>query len=291
MTDPIVFVHKQPALRNIGDELCSPKHYFSLRTALPRLAIVGGGVFGDFGAKALRTLGLTPAQSVLWGIGRSAKRDGERLERIATLPHLAWGLRDIDGLADAAHFLPCVSCLHPMLDAPIEGDATLLFVNAETRVTPTTQQQALARLASERGWTLLHNDCSDAAMAEALRRHRRVVTNSFHGAYWSLLSGHETAVVGYSTKFHSLLLGLGLDPSRLQRYDKPRKIGWLGRWTRSGRGDALVDAVLQAAQPAASLGLPDAGAVLGRFRRINLDFAASLVQQQILTHAQPRLPG
>ena len=62
------------------------------------------------------------------GVGRSLKRGSDSLERIATLPHLAWGLRDIDGVADPERFLPCVSCLHPMLDAGAGQDGTLLFV-------------------------------------------------------------------------------------------------------------------------------------------------------------------
>ena len=42
MSSDVIFIHKQPPLRNIGDELCSPRHYFDLRSARERLAVVGG---------------------------------------------------------------------------------------------------------------------------------------------------------------------------------------------------------------------------------------------------------
>ncbi|MCB1911178.1 MAG: hypothetical protein H6948_18030 [Zoogloeaceae bacterium] len=281
MSSDVIFIHKQPPLRNIGDELCSPRHYFDLRSARERLAVVGGGVFADFGERDLARRGLTAQDAVLWGVGRSLKRGSDSLERIATLPHLAWGLRDIDGVADPERFLPCVSCLHPMLDAGAGQDGTLLFVNAEPRVTPADGETALRALAAARGWQFLQNDCSDQAMRDALRGNRRVITNSFHGAYWSLLSGHDTFVTGYSSKFVSLFRAFGLDPQPIVRYEKPRKLGFCGR-LRGRAGAGLLNGVVQAVDENRVVRLADSRAMLAAFRERNLAFAQALVAEGVL---------
>lgn len=286
MAEQPLFVHHCPALRNIGDELCSPRHYFSFSGARGRLAIVGGGVFSDLGAKALQRARIPATAAILWGVGRSLKRAGQSLHRIETLPNPAWGLRDIDGVADPRHFLPCVSCLHPMLDQPITGDGTLLFINADARVTPPAVTAELGRLAAAQHWQFLQNDCSDAEMAQALQSCRRVITNSFHGTYWALLSGHETRVMGYSTKFRSLLQTFGLSPAALNRYEKPRKLRHLLAMLGLG-STGLVEQARAMVHQGEFLRLPDNRAVLADFRARNLAFAAELVAKGLFDAVTP----
>ena len=279
MPSEVVFVHHQPALRNIGDELCSPRHYFDFVQPRARMAIIGGGVFSDLGEKALGRLRIPASDAVLWGVGRSVKRAGDRLQVIDHLPHLAWGLRDMDGVADLAHFLPCVSCLHPMLEEPIVGDKTLLFVNADQRVTREADVPALQALAAERGWVFLQNNCSDEEMKAALASCARVVTNSFHGAYWSLLSGHAVKVIGYSSKFERLFRAWRLPVSALLRYEKPRKHAWLTRWL--GQGSQTSELVAQLKRRSGDEGfvaVPDPAAIRQEFRAMNLRFAQGLVE-------------
>lgn len=250
------------------------------------MTVLGGGVFQDLGEKALSRMGVAPAQVVLWGVGRSSKRSNQPLPPVSALPYPAWGLRDRDGVTDDAHFLPCVSCLHPMLDQPIDGNGTLLFVNADPRVTRPGDTRALQALASSRGWHFLHNSCTDEDMAEALRCHRRVITNSFHGAYWSLLSGHEVKVVGYSSKFESLLTTLGIDPAKLYRYNKPRKYA-VRRWlTHFDQANQLCRQITRCADTSEWFQLEDAAALRARFRQINLQFAHRLVNDQIFERVE-----
>ena len=221
MNDRLQFIYNQPPVRNIGDDLCTPKRFFSFTPTDRPLTIVGGGAYSDFALETLASRGISPSNAVLWGTGLSLQKHRPHLDRITELPYAAWGLRDIDRLADTARFLPCVSCLHPMLDAPILGNGTLLFVNADVTVTHRAERRRLVALAAERGWLFLQNDCSEAEMQSALQQCRRVVTNSFHGAYWSLLTGHEVKLLGYSSKFVSLLRGFGIHDEHLGRYRKP----------------------------------------------------------------------
>ena len=287
----VVFVHHQPSLRNIGDELCSPRHYFDFIEPRARIAIIGGGVFSDLGEKALDRLRIPASDAVLWGVGRSVKRAGDRLQVIENLPHLAWGLRDLDGVADSSHFLPCVSCLHPMLDVPIAGEKTLLFVNADQRVTREADVPALQRLAAEKGWSFLQNSCSDEEMQAALAGCSRVVTNSFHGAYWSLLSGHAVKVIGYSSKFESLFRALRLPVNALLRYEKPRKHAWLMRWLGQGsKTSELVTQLRGITDDDGFVALPDPAAIRQEFRAMNLRFAQSLVEAGAFKDVRLKFP-
>lgn len=274
--DGIVFIHHRPARGNVGDLLCSPRHYFRFTGAQPGLVVMGGGVWVELGLRHLRKMGYAPAATVLWGAGQSLPAD-QALEPVAELPYLHWGLRDRDGVVSERHFLPCVSCLHPMLDVPVPATgSTLLLLNADSAVTTPAELQAIAALSAARGWTLLGNNCSPAQMAAALAQSRQIVTNSFHGAYWGLLAGRSVALLGYSSKFRSLLQTLALDPQRLLP---------VGR----GAGD-LHGALAALDVAAASQQLADPAASRADLRQRQHGFVAQLVQCGAIASARALTP-
>ena len=83
---------------------------------------------------------------------------------IAQLPHAGWGLRDIDGVIDKDRFLPCVSCLHPMLTmALMAGNAAVSERRPSGDASAGTS--AIEPIARARGWNILLNDCSDSEMS------------------------------------------------------------------------------------------------------------------------------
>lgn len=286
MADDVLFIHHQPSLRNIGDELCSPKHYFSFESSGRRVAVLGGGVFSDLGEHALAAARVEPKDAVLWAIGRSWMCKDDDVPAISGLPHADWGLRDIDGVVDKDRFLPCVSCLHPMLDDAIDGRGTLLFLNADPRVTPRRELRALRKMAQARGWGFLQNDCSDSAMRRALRLNERIITNSFHGAYWGLLSGHEVAIAGYSSKFTSLLKALGLEYAEMARYEKARRRS-LFSYVVCGARSGLCQSIDRVAHGDMWVSLPSSKAVLARFRHLNLAFAEAQVRAGTFAAVRP----
>ena len=286
VTSDVLFIHHQPSLRNIGDELCSPKHYFSFESGGRRVAVLGGGVFSDLGQHALAAAGVAPQDAVLWAIGRSNTVKDSVMPAIAQLPHAGWGLRDIDGVIDKDRFLPCVSCLHPMLDDGIDGGGTLLFLNADPRVTPRQELRQLSRIARARGWNILLNDCSDSEMRAALRLNERVITNSFHGAYWGLLSGHQVAIAGYSSKFDSLLRAFGLEGGEVVRYEKARRPRLIDRILHRG-SSGLCQSVERSARGDMWLSLPSSREVLTRFRNLNLAFAEAQVRSGAFAAVRP----
>ena len=240
------------------------------------MAIVGGGVFSDLGLAALARHQIHPSNAILWGAGQSVKRSGHEPALVSELPYADWGLRDIDHLKDPDRFLPCVSCLHPMLDVAPQGDRTLLFLNADPRVTGVAEQVELRALAELQGWDFLMNDCSVKDFAARLTSASHVVTNSFHGAYWGLLSGRNVALAGYSTKFVSLARAMGLSERSIFKYEKPRKFAFFGKYFVPRKVGLAGWAKLMSSGCGVFVGLEAPESIRRRFRIINIEFAHRL---------------
>lgn len=269
----IRFIHRSPKIFNIGDYLCSPRHYFKLFSNLNNLTIVGGGVFPHVPYLAMHDMKkyrIDPLQSVLWGAGESKK--GFTLESVIVenVPYLEWGVRDIRYL-DKCHFLPCVSCCHPMLEQTIDEHATLLFLNRNPSITSSDFKEKFKKLADERRWTLLYNDCTENEMAEALKHHHHIITNSYHGAYWGLLSGHNVTLLGYSSKFINLLQMFDFDQSNLMKYEK-------------GDTAMMFKKIYSIIDESLSIKLDNHNLVLKTFRNINFSFVESLKKKEIIAH-------
>ena len=207
----IRFIHQKPKFGNIGDELCSPKHYFNFK-AKERINILGGGVQDSFYINKVQVLGLKYNQSILWGVGQSIKYSMTP-HFINKLPFAFWGLRDIDS-THQENFLPCVSCLHPMLDLPQTDSKTLIFLNFDKKLTDKNIQTALQEKFGH--YTILYNNCSIKEFIQHFQSCNKIITNSFHGAYWGLLAGKRVSLIGcYSSKFYSLYKMFQLDPETI----------------------------------------------------------------------------
>lgn len=267
--DGITFVHHQPLIFNIGDYLCSPRHYFKFKNPIEDLVIVGGGVFAGFAKKRLKKNDFKIQKSILWAIGESQKDEFNTKKKITNLPFLQWGLRDIDRVIDN-HFLPCVSCLHPMLDIDTSDNGTVLFLNADIDVTSVDNRQNYTALAEERGWNIFFNNCTEKEMEQILSAHRHIITNSYHGAYWGLLTGHDVTLLGYSSKFSSLLRGFGLSDAHLIRIER-------------GSGKGLFDAIKAVTDDSKAIKLNNHKKILNEFRKKNIAFADNLIKNGIIS--------
>lgn len=258
----IEFLTDTPALPNLGDTLCSPRHYFAFSSEAS-VVIAGGGAFNDLAVKKASKL---PADiRIAWAIGQSW--------RFGTAPqpfdlgavrrtYARATTRDPLAACDAIPLLPCVSVLHPIVDSA-PGAACGLFLNLAEAASGARTHASLAAAAERQPGLVTGTNALDAAAFMALfARTGTVTTNSYHVAYWSLLSGREVRLIGYSSKFINLLRLFGLNPEALVRYD---------------RGDAgqLADAIV-AAEGARPLSLPRPAAVRDAFRDANRAFAAAL---------------
>ncbi|QCK88173.1 hypothetical protein E8L99_21615 [Phreatobacter aquaticus] len=271
----IAFEHRWPALFNLGDYLCSPRHYFKFEPwrdegGQPRrVTIVGGGAFNQLGQEA----GSTGAGRVhiAWGIGRSVAYGNTDVADLgaARAFHSEFSTRDPDLAAQGASLVPCVSVMHELVDLPV-GDETGLFLNGDRAV---GDSRELRTIAAGKDLVFGTNAMAEHDFMAQLARTNRLITNSYHVAYWGLLSGRAVALIGYSSKFDSLLTLLGLTTKPL--------------CYARGEIEDLKRAVAKSFDQAAFVRLPDHLTLKEDFRQLNRAFARRLVERGLVAAAEP----
>jgi len=240
-------------LNNIGDLLCTPDNYFYISSEKHAI-IVGGGVWD------IEKLSSEPAaqNTILWAAGKSIKYPN-KTSAIETLNFLDWGIRDKKDLKDSSRFLPCVSCLnHEIISNPI-GDKTLVFTNANLAVSssiPKTDKEKI----------YLTNDCTKKDFLFAWAQCNKVITNSYHGIYWGLLSGRQVTPFGYSSKFTNVLDMFGIEFPKHQLYSISKKFELPKLITSCNT----------------TIRLKDYDKWTEKFRKLNFQFAKRLEQNNIV---------
>jgi len=195
--------------RNVGDLCCNPSRYFDLGSVKSQHfkklndeiegnpAIIGGGglLHKKFMPIFIKLLAQTPSLAVMWGVGHNTStmtkvQDYEYYPEFIKDFDLV-GIRDyIPGKEDL--YVPCVSCMHPAFDKKYYSKhETVYFVHA----TKMRKQQP-----SQKNM-MLNSEMNFDQVIEFLGSGDTVVTNSYHGAYWSMLLGKKVAVLPWSVKF------------------------------------------------------------------------------------------
>ncbi len=192
------------ATKNAGDRAASPLDYFDFGAGAlaadmrepprcaPELVVYGGGsIVAAPGFHAWH------CPVVAWGVGHHVRHwpwAGEmaRTHREAAAKCALYFPRDADcGFAR----VPCASCMHPVFD-----EAFAAPEHDEVRY-------SAARRVDVDDGVAPHMTNEDGTIEEAVRfltRGRRVVTSSYHGAYWAGLLGREVQVVPWGSKFDYL---------------------------------------------------------------------------------------
>lgn len=175
---------------NIGDDLCRASLYFDLPS---NINVIEGGTY---------VFGNETAEDVTWAVGRSVK-PGQGASR----PNGKAALYSCRDKTDNMRFVPCPSVFHPIVDIP-PGDQTVLIVGGSDTIDRDVSSVS----------------CSVALPLESYKecftKADKVITNSYHTAYWSLLSGRKVKLIGYSSKFTSLLKIFDIDSSNVIMYPK-----------------------------------------------------------------------
>lgn len=263
-TGAVRFLHYSDT-GNIGDYLCSPRHYFDF-TSDRSVLIVGGGASNNFFCGRARKQ--RADVRIAWGIGQSWTLGDEAspLDRLIKsakrrLTYVKASTRDPLLAFDQLPLVPCVSVFHPVTEiAP--GTEVGIFVNAHEQVSGgDTLSGDCASAFGSRAFVATNALAPDEFM-RAFGRAGTIVTNSYHAAYWGLLSGRKVHIIGYSSKFVNLAALFGFPPTSIVSVDR-------------GDGLALNRAIARCADRAAlQLAAPDR--VKSQFRKHNLDFARSL---------------
>lgn len=192
-------------LHNIGDLLCTPDNYFEIESE-QNFTIIGGGVWNIEKLSSDQQ----SSKTALWAAGRSI-RYPSRANSIRDLNFAEWGIRDKDDLVDKSKFLPCVSCLNSKIISSPKDSNTLVFTNANLQVSSAIREK-------ETGVTYLTNSCSFDQFIAAWESSSCIMTNSYHGIYWGLLSGREVIPYGYSSKFTNVTRIFDIDFPETQLY-------------------------------------------------------------------------
>ena len=251
---------------NLGDELCSPRHYFNCTSAKAD-TIMGGGVQTRYilGEKQ------PPKNTILWGAGSTGKLDENTMTNCDDF--LAWGIRDKSLVTNEHNFLPCVSALHPMLDLPLpKAEKTLLHINADPRIYSYRVLKEVKKMAEINNSIFITNRAPEKDFVKCLAQSSHIITSSYHGAYWGLLSGRTVTLMGYSFKFESLLNILNLEANYIPFI--------------KGNQETLIEATKQAFIKKKPLKLDYHKDVLKQFRDKQLNFSKTLEDEKLLNKCE-----
>lgn len=267
----IEFVHHKPKIYNIGDDFCSPKHYFKFENPINNLTIIGGGIYPLLAKKYIKKNNLRRNQIVLWGIGESNSKNSNIEKLFIDKNFIQIGVRDISSVSKE-YFLPCVSCLDKMLDLPILKNNTVVFLNRDIDVTNIIDDE-LKKVLLNKQWNLAFNNCNYDDFKDLLQNNNHIITNSYHGAYWGLLSGHYVTIIGYSTKFISLLKMFNFDETYLIK-------------VKRGDNELILNALCSIDNLENAYKLDNSKLILDSFRELNVRFANELINKSIIENYQ-----
>lgn len=218
-----IFVHRIDE-SNPGDYWSCPSHYFSFSNIKEFIDIRnikgyktndtiifgGGGLLGrvtwDNNVEQL----VKNNKVVLWGAGQNVygqKKKGDMIG-IPVKSQVPDYIKDFDliGLRDynlGYDWVPCASCMHD------------IFLKAK-QIKPIKDilgiEHNKIKLRSDYFSTINHNisinELEDFILKIA--EYKSVITNTYHGAYWSLLLGKKVLIQPWSSKFNNLKWNTGI---------------------------------------------------------------------------------
>jgi hypothetical protein len=263
----LAFIHHTTSIFNIGDYLSSPRHYFRFEpTEGGRpVAVIGGGVFGNYGIvrKKVTGIDLEARCKVGWGIGLSVKgRESDRRKMDAFSAALdVNATRDPELSSDSVQFCPCSSVFNSLTELP-PGQEVGILLNHSPQV---SGRNPLALHARHHNLVMGGNALSENDFRALFARIGHLVTNSYHTAMWGLLSGRSVGIIGFSSKYTNILKMFGMPGEYLH--------------VQKGDYDGLSHAIDRILAKGRFVSAPDAAERRDEFRRINLAYAQQLVDR------------
>jgi hypothetical protein len=263
----IVFVHHRTSIFNLGDYLSSPRHYFkfALQPGSNPVAVIGGGVFGSYDKliKNVADMRLDERTRVGWAVGLSQNVEDTGTDKIERLSRSFHYLTTRDhGFATASTpFCGCASVMGSIPDILV-GTKTGILLNFDPHA---SGQNPLKMLDEFPEYVVGSNAISERDFRFLFAQTSHVVTNSYHTAFWSLLSGRSVGMVGFSSKYDNIKSMFDL-PQQHERYAK-------------GDGEGLKRGIQSILQHGNFMKLADPEAQKERLRGLNRDFANRLVSE------------
>jgi hypothetical protein len=265
----LAFIHHTTSIFNLGDYLSSPRHYFRFvpPAAGKPIAVIGGGVFGNYDAVRKNIVGIDLAarRRIGWGVGLSVKSVGTRSSKMDAFSNQMDfnATRDPDLATEEVRFCPCSSVFNAITELP-PGREVGILLNHSPKVSGADPLRLNARYAhlAVGGNALSEND-----FRAIFSRIGHIVTNSYHTAMWGLLSGRSVGVIGFSSKYANVLKMFGI-AGDYQHCEK-------------GDTDGLVKAIDRVIGENLFVAAPNASERREEFRQLNLAYARNLVEQGV----------
>ena len=160
------------------------------RSAAPAMVVFGGGSI-----TASPNFRRWPCLTVGWGVGHHVRQAPwhdammEEHTRAEALCDLYFPRDRVPGFEE--QWTPCPSCMHPVFDEPIEIEHAVVRYSAARRID--VSNGADPHMTNEDG-TIEH-------AVRFLGSGEKVITSSYHGAYWARLLGRKVEMVRWGSKF------------------------------------------------------------------------------------------
>lgn len=218
----IHFVHAMDK-HNPGDWWATPKHYFpKFKNAtishvknfdklgkIDVLVYGGGDLLSSANNKYKKWLKKTidiykPEKLIGWGLGLSPQylqMEGDQL--IANFDHFGCRLPTLDKslfhkqyieTLKKYEYVPCASCLHPVFDnndEQVQHDIGIIH----HKNWPINNRWIRRSLENVDYQQIFNSPNTIENMVGFIKKSNRIITSSYHGAYWSMLLGKKTLVV------------------------------------------------------------------------------------------------
>ncbi len=220
----VINIHRLDAY-NAGDLYCAPHHYFDqlkgsgadifdykhedgeVRDAFIKdissnsLIIGGGGLLNRNGfklqMKAFEALTKKNKKAVLWGVGHNEKSpktyDKVTNYNIDTSNFGIVGTRDYKMPGE---YVPCVSCMHTLFNNTYtEAQEYGVILHKDTVKKPEV-------VALFKDYPTTSNTTDIEAIIKFIGASQKIITDSYHAMYWSMLLGKKVVVIPNSSKFY-----------------------------------------------------------------------------------------
>lgn len=210
---------------NVGDYYCAPYHYFKelnkealdifdydhkdkavvdnfvTKVSANNLIVGGGGLLNRpaFNKQmgVFEKLSKKGKKVVLWGIGHNSKyqKDFNNIKHY-NIDMNNFKLASTRDYSMPGEFVPCVSCLHPIFDkAYTETQDVGIVFHLDTAKKPEILEKFKDYPSANNTNDLNH-------LISFIGSSNKIVTDSYHVMYWSMLLGKKVVVIPNSSKFY-----------------------------------------------------------------------------------------